>query len=170
VRRPRAASRQRRLVWTWIGLTTATRVLRDRHFKVAVITGAVVLAALAQAGREGVAHGHQAPDRLGRPTHSGAAENGAGRARPERRPLTLHVAVTSCGGWSGRVTSGITDRICHRSGRSSEARCAPGYRAVRAAFCPCPRDWPARSSSARGDAGGVANGDGSNRRHKATRG
>ena len=41
-----AASRQRRLVWTWIGLAAATRVLRDRRFEAAVITSVLVLVAV----------------------------------------------------------------------------------------------------------------------------
>jgi hypothetical protein len=48
----RAASRQRRLAWTWIGLAAAARVLRDPRFEAAVITGAIVLVALSEMGKE----------------------------------------------------------------------------------------------------------------------
>jgi hypothetical protein len=47
-RQARAARRQRRLAWAWIGLATATRALRDRRFEAALITGALVLVAAAE--------------------------------------------------------------------------------------------------------------------------
>jgi hypothetical protein len=54
-RQSRAASNQRRLVWTGIGLAAAARVLRDRHFETGVIVGVLALAAVAQIGREDLA-------------------------------------------------------------------------------------------------------------------
>jgi hypothetical protein len=51
----RAAGRQRRLAWAWIGFALAARALRDPRFDAALITGAIALVALSQMGKEGFA-------------------------------------------------------------------------------------------------------------------
>ena len=45
-RQSRAATVERRLAWSWVGLAAAKRLLRDRRFEATVITSVLALAAL----------------------------------------------------------------------------------------------------------------------------